>query len=297
MKNLTDIKARMKSVAETRQITGAMETISVAKMRKAMARFESNRAYFDVLKSTIADIAVHSGDVSSKYLRRNQSGNAVYIVIASDKGLAGGFNHNVLNFAYEAISKTDKRASVFCVGQMAREFLESRNVPVDVEFTTAAYDPTMRDAREIGRSVRNLYDSRAADEVYVVYTRMLSGANMYPEMIKILPLDREFFQPQGRQTEADEKYFRELAFDPSPEEVMEELIPQYLTGMIYGALIQSAASEHSSRREAMNNATSNADEILEDLGIEYHRARQEAVTNELSEIITAAMGVNHEKNK
>lgn len=293
MKNLTDIKTRIKSVAETRQITGAMETISVAKMRKAMARYDSNRAYFDVLRRTIADIATHARGVESRYLSKHNSGNAVYIVIASDKGLAGGFNHNVLEYAYDLVTKAQKKASVFCVGQMAREFFENRKIPVDVAFISAAYDPTIGDAHEIGQSVLNLYDGKLTDEVYVVYTHMTAGAAT-PQCVRLLPLSSELFVFENDSQEAEEN-FRELEFDPSPEEVMERLIPQYLTGILYGTLIQSVACEHRARREAMNSATANADGILETLNIEYHRARQEAVTNELSEIITTSMGVNHEE--
>lgn len=293
MKNLTDIKTRIKSVAETRQITGAMETISVAKMRKAMERYDSNRAYFDVLRRTIADIATHARGVESRYLSKHNSGNAVYIVIASDKGLAGGFNHNVLEYAYDLVTNAQKKASVFCVGQMAREFFENRKIPVDVAFISAAYDPTIGDAHEIGHSVLSLYDGKLTDEVYVVYTHMTAGTAT-PQCIRLLPLSSELFVFENDSQEAEEN-FRELEFDPSPEEVMERLIPQYLTGILYGTLIQSVACEHRARREAMNSATANADGILEALNIEYHRARQEAVTNELSEIITTSMGVNHEE--
>lgn len=287
MKNLADIKARIKSVSETRKITGAMETISVAKMRKAMTRFENNRAYFAALRSVIADIAAHTRYVSNKYLKNDfRSGNTLFVVVASDKGLAGGFNHNILNLAYEKIRAAEK-ATVACVGLVASEFFRAKGIPVDIEFTFGSFDPAIGDAREITRTVLNLYDARAADEAYIVYTRLINSASMAPESLKLLPLPADEFEG-----ETDE--YSEIEYEPSPEEVFESLIPQYITGTVYGALIQSSASEHCSRRTAMNNATKNAGDILDELNTDYHRSRQESVTNEISEIVTAAMGVQHE---
>ena len=290
MKNLADIRARIKSVSETRKITGAMETISVAKMRKAMARFESNRAYFSALRKVIADIAAHTNFITNKYLKNDfGSGNTLFVVIASDKGLAGGFNHNVLNLAYEKI-RAAKKAAVACVGLVAHEFFDAKKIPVDVEFTFGSYEPTVRDAREITKTVLNLYDSRMADEVYIVYTRLTNSADMQPEALRLLPLPADEFA--GGDEERNE-----IEYEPSPEEVFEALIPQYITGTVYGTLIQSCASEHCSRRTAMHNATENAGEILDDLNTDFHRARQESVTGEIIDIATAAMGVGHEDGK
>ncbi len=287
MKNLTDIRARIKSVSETRKITSAMETISVAKMRKAMARFESNRAYFAALRKVIADIAAHTGASSNRYLKNNAAEkNTLFVVVASDKGLAGGFNHNVLSLAYDMITKAEK-ATVACVGLVAHEFFNAKNIPVDIEFTFGSYEPTMRDAREITKTVLNLYDSRLTDEVYIVYTGMENSSVMYPKALRLLPLPADEFDG------GDDDY-SEIEYEPSPQEVFEALIPQYINGTVYGTLIQSAASEHCSRRAAMNNATKNAGEILEELNTDFHRARQESVTNEITEIITAAMGVGNE---
>lgn len=295
MKNVTDIQARIKSVGQTRQITGAMETISVAKMRKATARYERNRDYFEVLRRTIADIATHSKNVESRYLRPRKIGNTVYVVIASDKGLAGGFNHALLEYAVQSIEQDATSASVYCVGYMAREYFLRRNIAVDETFVTASYDPSVRDAKRIADTVLGRYDAKEIDAVNVVYTHLYAGSTMQPQCLHLLPLSPELFVFENDSPEA-QTAFRELEFDPSPAEVMEMLIPQYLTGLLYGALIQSAACEHRARRDAMNSATANADRILEELNIEYHRARQEAVTNELSEIITAAMGVNNEEH-
>lgn len=290
MKNLTDIKIRTKAVSDTKQITSAMETISVAKMRKALQRYDSNVAYFNKIRETISDIVLHTNSVRHRYLSNRKGKRAVFIVIASDKGLAGGFNHNVLTYAWEKMQAFEQ-FNVFAVGMMATEFFQARKVTVDVEFSDAAYDPTMRDAMEIMNSIVELYDQDMMDEVYIVYTKMINSASMYPDMIKLLPLSHDEVVIDRKVAVEEEYYLRELEYDPSPDAVLEALIPQYLTGVIYGALVQSVASEHCSRRAAMSNATKNASELLDDLHVEYNRARQESVTNELSEIVTAAMGV------
>lgn len=287
MKNPTDIKARIKSVAETRKITSAMETISIAKMRKAMTRFESNRAYFATLRDVIRDVAAHTNAEDSRYLRPAHGKNTLIAVIASDKGLAGGFNHNVLKLAYERITAAE-HATVACVGMVAGEFFRIHGIPVEMDFAFGSSDPIVEDAREITDKIVELYDRGVVDEAYLVYTRMENSANMFPEALKLLPLPADEF-------DSEEELYTELEYEPSAEEVFNALIPQYLTGTVYGALIQSSAAEHCSRRAAMNNATKNAGDLLEELNTDFHRARQEAVTNEISEIITAAMGVGNEK--
>lgn len=291
MKNLTDIKYRMKTVSDTKQITNAMETISVAKMRKANEKYEKNQTYFKKLRETINDIVLHTSTVSHRYLSDKKGDRAVFIVIASDKGLAGGFNHNVLTHAWEKM-KDYSNCNIFTVGQMAREFFEKKNLIIDGEFIDVSINPTMRDARNIVNSIIQLYDKDMMDEVYIVYTRMENSLSMYPETIKLLPLSREEMMKEVKKVSVDEEYYlAELEYEPSSEEVLNELIPQYLAGMIYGALVQSVASEHLSRRAAMSNATKNASEVLDELKVEYNRARQESVTNELVEIITSSMGV------
>ncbi|MDR2201825.1 MAG: ATP synthase F1 subunit gamma [Clostridiales bacterium] len=294
MKSLIDIKHRIKSVADTRQITYAMETVSIAKMRKAMRRFETGRLFFETIKNAIDDVVLKSGDVSSVYFGEEKSGDTrdIYIVIASDKGLAGGFNHNVLKFAWGMIEGR-KNCNVFTVGQVAREFFEKRGVTVDIEFSGAGYDPGKSDSAAIADAVINLYKAGGVDGIYIVYTKMLSSTSMRPDRIKLLPFSRGEALKRLDALDAQKEYvLSEIEYDPSPDAVLKKLVPQYLRWLIYGALIQSSASEHCSRRNAMSNATKNASEILDELKIEYNEARQESITNELSEIITASGAVN-----
>ncbi|HEY8390709.1 MAG TPA: ATP synthase F1 subunit gamma [Clostridia bacterium] len=289
MKNLTDIKHRIKSIAETRKITKAMETISIAKMRKALSIFESNMVFYNRIRTVMTDIIRHTKDVDNIYLKPRKGDRSIFIVIASDKGLAGGYNNNVLVEAWKKIENI-KDKHIFTVGQVAREFFQKRNIMVDIEFTHLTQDPTFFDAVNIVESVIDLYKKNLTDKVYIVYTEMINSTSMRPNILKLLPLsEQEVTKDIKEDEDKDEYYFKELYYDPSPEEVLHELVPQYLAGIVYGALVQSVASEHSSRMMAMSNATRNASEILEQLNLDYNRARQESITNEISEIVSASM--------
>lgn len=289
MKNLTDIKHRIKSIAETRKITKAMETISIAKMRKALAVYESNMVFFNRIRTVMTDIIHHSKDVSNIFMRPRKGSRCIFIVIASDKGLAGGYNNNVLIEAWKKIEKVEDK-HIITVGQVAREFFQKRKIMIDIEFSHLTQDPTFFDAVNIVDSIIDLYKQNLTDKVYVVYTEMVNSTSMRPAILKLLPLsEQEVTKDIKEDEDKDEYYFKELLYDPTPDEVLEELVPQYLSGIVYGTLVQSVASEHSSRMMAMSNATRNAGEILDELNLDYNRARQESITNELSEIITAGM--------
>ncbi len=278
MSDTAEIKHRIKSVGDTRQITKAMELISVAKMRKAIEKQAVNAAYFNSVRSTIKDIMRHSADIRHKYLMHRPNDRTAYIVIAGDKGMAGAFNHNVLSMAWEHMQAHPVHY-VITVGQMARAFFESKHQAVDLEFTHAATNPTLHDARGITRDVLELYDRNLMDEVVVVFTRMHSMAVQKPEAVRLLPILEEDIPEEVRST-----FTGEILYDPSPREVLNVLVPQYLVGMIYSVLIHSSASEHAARMLAMSSANKNADKMLEALNLEYNRSRQDAITTELLDL-------------
>lgn len=278
MSDTAEIKHRIKSVSDTHQITKAMELISVSKMRKAMEKQAVNKAYFDSVRYTIKDIMRHSTDIRHKYLMHRPNNRTAYIVIAGDKGLAGAFNSNVLNLAWKHMQSRPVHY-VVTIGQMARAFFESKNQPVDLEFTHAVTNPTLHDARGIMRDILDLYDRNLMDEVVVVYTRMESTVSQKPELVRLLPILEADIPSQGETT-----FTGEILYDPSPKEVLNVLVPQYLVGMIYSVLIHSFASEHASRMLAMSNANKNADKMLETLNLEYNRSRQSAITTELLDL-------------
>ena len=278
MSDTAEIKHRIKSVSDTRQITKAMELISVAKVRKAMQKQAVNAAYFNSVRYTIKDIMRHSTDIRHKYLVHRPNNRTAYIVIAGDKGLAGAFNSNVLNMAWEHMQARPVHY-VVTIGQMARAFFENKRQPVDLEFTHAVTNPTLHDARGITRDILDLYDRNLMDEVVVVFTRMYSTTVQKPELVRLLPISESDIPEEIRST-----FTGEILYDPSPKEVLNVLVPQYLVGMIYSVLIHSFASEHASRMLAMSNANKNADKMLETLNLEYNRSRQSAITTELLDL-------------
>lgn len=283
MRSITDIKSRIKSIGETRQITNAMELISISKLKRAQQKFERNLAYFEKLKVTIKDIVVHSKGIFHKYLSRRSGSRAAYIVISSDKGLAGGYNLNVLNLAWEHMQdKQDKY--IFTIGHTATEYFRRKGISVDVEFLHVSQNPTIEDARNITFDVLQLYDKNLMDEVYIVFTDMFSTGTLKPVVYKLLPL----IETDMVNTKLEIEYLNDVMYDPNPAEVLDMLIPQYIVGMLYAALIHASASEHRARMLAMETATVNADEMLAELKLDYNRARQEKITNELLEIVSAA---------
>ena len=188
MADIAELKHRIKSIQDTHQITKAMELISVAKMRKAMLKQAASSVYFDRVRATLKDIMLHSTDIRNAYVRHRPDTRAAYIVIAGDKGLAGAFNNNVLNLAWQHI-QTRPVHYVITIGQMARSFFESRDQAVDLEFTHAVTSPTLHDSRGIMRDILDLYDRNLMDEVYVVFTRMLSSSVHEPTVVKLLPIE------------------------------------------------------------------------------------------------------------
>jgi len=283
MNTLNDIKHRIKGIEQTRQITKAMETVSIAKARKASARYHNNLLYFNRVRETIRGIISHSHGIENVFLHKEAAGGkrAVFIVISGDKGLAGSYNHNVLNLAWRAMEEYKERY-VFTVGQMAREFFERKNITVDVEFTHMTLDPTVGDARHITESVVNLYSQNLMDEVFIVYTKKEGAGAAAPEVIKLLPLgDAIWAETDGKEGAG---FYEEVHYEPSAEQVLDVLVPQYMTALIYGCLLRSVASEHSCRVAAMSSATRNATDIINRLKLAYNRARQEAVTEEVIEI-------------
>ena len=278
MADITEIRHRIKSIQDTHQITKAMELISVAKMRKAVQKQAFSSVYFDSVRYTLKDILRHSSDVRNKYTVHRPDKRTTYVVIAGDKGLAGAFNNNVLNLAWEHMQRRPVHY-VVTIGQMARAFFESRQQSVDLEFTHAVASPTLHDARGITRDILDLYDRNLMDEVYVVFTRMRTTSLHEPTLVKLLPIEEQDIEADVKNT-----YTGEICYDPSPKEVLDVLVPQYLVGMIYSVLIHSFASEHASRMLAMSNANKNADKMLESLNLEYNRSRQSAITTELLDL-------------
>jgi F-type H+-transporting ATPase subunit gamma len=206
--------------------------------------------------------------------------------------MAGAYNHNVLNAALAHMQQNDRRKYIFTVGQMASEFFNRRGFMVDLEFLTIAQNPSLRNARLVTDTIVDLYRQKLLDEVYVVYTKMISSVTQEPRVIRLLPVLYNSFDDVS-DTWQDEGFpSNEILYQPTPRLVMDTLIPQYLIDVIYGTLVQSYASEHIARMNAMTSATRNAEEMLKKLRLQYNRARQAAITQEITEIISGVNALN-----
>ncbi len=283
MQNMVDIKTRIKSIKDTGQITKAMQLISVAKLRKANDNFQKNYEYSHRVRGILKDILNHTEDISHPYLMHRVTNRTAYVVIASDNGLVGDYNHRVLTFADKVIAES-KEASIFTIGHMASEYFEKRGMTPDVQFLYCAQNPNLEDARRITADLVDLYDNNIIDEVRIVYTRMNGIVNEACEQ-RLLPILREDFESD----EVESEYNAMMEFEPSTKEVFDILVPQYILGLTYSALTQAVRCEHSERIETMNNATKNADEMIGQLEQQYHRARQEQITTEIAELSSAKM--------
>jgi F-type H+-transporting ATPase subunit gamma len=274
-----EIKTRMTSVESTKQITKAMQLVASSKLRKAKERAESSRPYFTTLYNTINEISQSTKGVKNDFLVQREVKNKCYIVVAGDRGLAGGYNSNVLKSVVNHMA--GKQEKIISIGKKAHEFFDKRGYEIvnsieNVEHCN--YD----NALEISNNVMDLYKKGEIDEVYIAYTEFVSPLVQNVKLIKVLPLVFE-----NKNTESQENSVRRgrVQYLPSAEAVLGYIIPKYISGTIYGGVIESFASEQGARRTAMESATDNADEMLSDLELKYNRARQSAVTQEITEIV------------
>ncbi|MGF7057710.1 ATP synthase F1 subunit gamma [Brassicibacter mesophilus] len=278
--SMGDIKRRIRSVSSTKQITKAMELVSSAKLRKAREKLERTRPYYETIVRSIQEILSSTTGIRHPFLTKREVKNRAYIVLTGDRGLAGGYNGNAIKLAESQI--TDKEnTTIIAVGQKGRDHFKKRGYKIAGEYLHIAEDPQFLDAQSIGNLVVELYKKGEVDEVSLVYTRFKSVISQEPKVIKLLPAESI--------KEGDEKKKTTLIeYEPSPEEVLDYLIPKYIQSAIYGALIESSASEQGARRTAMESATDNAEEMIDDLKLVYNRARQASITQEISEIVGGA---------
>ena len=288
MESIKEIRTHIDSVQQTLKITNAMYLISSSKLRKARRQLNDVQPYFEKVTRTISDILHRTEGVEHIYFdtRPGRPHKVGYIVITGDKGLAGAYSHNVLRLVDERLQH-ESDPTLFLIGQAGRNYFPHRGVPVDGEFMYTAQDPTVYRAREIGETFIELFRKGHLDEVYVVYTEMVSPMAMEPKIIKLLPLDREAF-PWTPRRSADGSERHVVTYVPSPNHVLNHIVPSYLKGLLFGALVESFCSEQNARMTAMDTATDNARTLLKELSLQYNRARQSAITQEITEIVGGA---------
>jgi F-type H+-transporting ATPase subunit gamma len=291
MASMREIKLRIKSIKEERQITKAMKLIAASKLKKARLQLEQTTPYFKKVKATIADILMHSSSIENTFFDERTDKTrrrAGFILLTGDKGLAGGYNHNVIKLAENMIDKTENPL-LFVAGHVGRNYFLRKNHELFEDFDYPVQNPSVYRAREIGEIVLDLFRRRELDEVYLVYTDMVSAIKLVPRAVKLLPLDlNDFKEDIGCDGCPPVKLDDMINYEPSPKAVFDVLIPKYVKGILYGALVEAFTSEQSARMTAMDNATANADEMLQSLNLYYNRARQAAITQEISEIVGGA---------
>ena len=297
MPSAREIRVRMNSIQQTRKITNAMYLISSAKLRKAKQEWDQTRPYFQALKAEVKRIFRTSGHVESRYLYPDEGelppdGTYGFLVITADKGLAGAYNQNVLKEAHRLMQE-HPQTKLFVVGEYGRQYFQRHQVPIERSFLYTAQNPTMQRAREITAELLDRFDKGELQKIFVIYTDMKNSLTENVSATRILPFHRSAFTAP-----TDEKRISEpFEFFPSVTQVLENIVPSYVSGFIYSALIDSFCSEQSARMNAMNSANENAEKMLGELALAYNRIRQAAITQEITEVSAGARAQKRKRQK
>ncbi|HIZ12304.1 MAG TPA: ATP synthase F1 subunit gamma [Candidatus Mediterraneibacter stercorigallinarum] len=289
MANIREIQSRINSVKDTMKITNAMYMISSSKMTQAKKKLMDTEPYFYALQGEISRILRHLPELEHSFFDAREKIPAGErkigsIVVTADKGLAGAYNHNVVKLEEEILSRPGVH-KLFVVGELGRHYFAKRGVEIDTNFQYTVQKPTMHRARDIAGTLLEQFRAGDLDEIYIVYTRMENSVQSEAEVMKLLPLERSSFNEMKMPLNV---YREEIDLYPSAEAVMDSIVPNYVTGMIYGCLVQAYASEHNARMMAMKSATDSAQSLIHDLSILYNRARQAAITQEITEVCAGA---------
>lgn len=284
MASMRDIKRRRDSIQSTGQITKAMKLVSTVKLQKAKGKAESTKPYFDLMYETVCNILARSGNIEHKYLSAGETSKKAIIVITANRGLAGGYNTNITKLITGSdIPKED--AVIYTVGRKGREILERKGYNIVKDYSEVINEPMYTDAKAICDEVLRAFTDGEVGEIYLAYTTFKNTVVHIPQLIQLLPVKAE-------ETEAETaESILPMNYEPNEEEALDMIIPKYVCSLIYGALIEAVASENGARMQAMDNATSNAEDMISSLSLKFNRARQASITQELTEIISGANAI------
>ena len=277
--NMKAIKRRIKSVSSTMQITNAMELVSSSKLRKAKDKAEAGRPYFEKLYEMMTEIAESKKDFNSPFTEKREIKNRLFIVIAGDRGLAGGYNSNLLRSALADCKDDENKPKIIAIGKKAIEFFDKRGFDIVGRYPLLAETAKTADCGDIATMAIEMFRREEVDQVKIFYTTFVSPLVQNPVSMEILPIERD---------EEGDEVPSLITYDPEPEAVFNRIVPKFTMSLIYCALSDSYASEQSARRNAMENATDNAEKMIGELSLKYNRARQEKITNEINEIVSGA---------
>lgn len=277
MAGAQDIRRRIRSVRNMQQITKAMKMVSAAKLRKAQLKLNAARPYARQLQGVLERLTQAPVDVIHPLLKIRPVQKVVYVLITSDRGLCGGYNANLIRKTSGMIAETQHEVKLVTVGRKGRDFFRRGKIEFLAEFTGLGDDPSYNQAKEIAQEVVRLYEQGEADEVYLLYTEFVTAMTQRPSQLKLLPIE----QPEGKQG-------KQYIFEPSAGEILNSLLPKYVETMIYRTILEGKASEQGARMTAMSSATDNAKDMIDKLSLAMNRARQAAITTEISEIVSGA---------
>lgn len=284
MASMRDIKRRRDSIQSTGQITKAMKLVSTVKLQKAKGKAENTKPYFDLMYETVSNILAKSGNINHKYLKAGESDKKAIITITANRGLAGGYNSNIVKLITNSeIAKEE--ACIYSIGRKGRELLERKGYAMKADYSDVINEPLYTDAKEICDEVLRAFTEGEIGEIYLAYTAFKNTVVHVPQLIKLLPIEPE---EVGKTAQTDDT---PMNYEPNEEEALDMIIPKYIASLVYGALIEAVASENGARMQAMDNATSNADDMIASLSLKFNRARQASITQELTEIISGANAI------
>lgn len=298
MASTKEIKNRIKSIKDTQKITNAMYLIASTKLRKAKQELDSTRPYFNSLQGEIKRIFRIDAKVENRYFypatgEHEFPGSYGYLVITADKGLAGAYNQNVIKEAMRLMKEHDD-PKLFVVGEYGRHYFTSHNIPIEQSFLYTAQNPTISRARVISKILLDLFNRDELSKIFIIYTDMKNAINSQACSARLLPFHRADFVVPGS---TEKKVKTPFEFQPSIDTVLDNVVPSYVTGFIYSALIDSFCSEQNARMNAMDAANRNAEKLLTELSVQYNHVRQSAITQEITEISAAAKAMKRNAKK
>lgn len=286
MASMREIKRRKVTIESTGQITAAMKVVSTAKLQKAKGKVEASKPYFQLMYDAVTSILEKSDNINHPYLQAGVSKKKAVIVVTSNRGLAGGYNNNVVKLLTQGdFAKED--VLVYAVGRKGRDNLRRNGYNIVADYSDVMNGPIFSDAANIGRAVLEAFSNQEVGEIYIAYTIFKNTITQIPTLMQLLPVAVDKKDEKGNSADA----LAIMNYEPEAEEALGEIIPKYVNSLIYGALCEAIASENGARMQAMDSASNNAEEMIADLSLKYNRARQASITQELTEIVAGASAI------
>lgn len=286
MASMRDIKRRRASIQSTEQITKAMKLVSTVKLQKSKTKAEESAPYFHLMYDTICSILRRSGNIEHKYLQAGASKKKAVIAVTSNRGLAGGYNNNIVRLIAASKELPPEDTYVYAVGRKGRDGLSRKGYTIKADYSDVINEPLYQDAADMTTVLLDSFSRGEIGEIYLVYTFFKNTVTHIPKLVKLLPVETD----SGKDSASGRELM--MNYEPNEDEVLNAIIPKYMSSLIYGGLLEALASENGARMTAMDSATSNAEEMIESLSLQYNRARQGAITQELTEIIAGANAIS-----